>query len=196
MCERRTLVTILLTALLTSSLLLLLHYRGINLFPLGVQKQTGSFGLFIEGFRGVTHGGEQNNSIYGSEGGEDLLGGAGNDDISASGGDDFLYGEADDDILDGGTGRDIVMGGSGNDIVIGFDSFELIDGGEGNDTLKIPNSCKEFRLEDHGHDTKTFRSGCGVDLVTIKSVENLIVEAAPMQGPTPMPKSRGAFLLF
>jgi Ca2+-binding RTX toxin-like protein len=172
MCERRTLVTILLTALLTSSLLLLLHYRGINLFPLGVQKQTGSFGLFIEGFRGVTHGGEQNNSIYGSEGGEDLLGGAGNDDISASGGDDFLYGEADDDILDGGTGRDIVMGGSGNDIVIGFDSFE------------------------HGHDTKTFRSGCGVDLVTIKSVENLIVEAAPMQGPTPMPKSRGAFLLF
>jgi Ca2+-binding RTX toxin-like protein len=152
------------------------------------QKQTGSFGISIKAYRSVTIAGEKDNFIAGSEGGEDFLGGAGNDEILAYGGDDFLNGEAGDDVLNGGSGRDIVLGGLGNDTIIGADSFELIDGGEGLDTLIIPYTCSNYTLGDISNDTKVFRNACGKDLITLKSIENIIVETAPLQGP--MPKSK------
>jgi hypothetical protein len=163
-----------------------------NLLCAQTERRSGSLGILIPGYRSVELGGEKDNFIDGSMGGEDLLGGAGNDEIRGHEGDDFINGEAGNDVLEGGPGRDIVMGGPGDDTIIGIDSFELIDGGDGEDTLIMPYRCRKFTLESIDASRKTIRSGCGADLIAVNSVEHVTVEPAPMQGPLPRPKADGS----
>lgn len=102
-------------------------------------------------------GGEGNDTLMGGEGDDELQGEAGNDVLNGGDGDDTLAGGEGDDVLIGGEGYDLLEGGDGNDrLVAGFgdsaygndgdDVIEvstedyapsLIDGGEGNDTLKL-----------------------------------------------------------
>jgi RTX calcium-binding nonapeptide repeat (4 copies) len=185
----RVLFAIILAGILSLGAFWLLGGEGRNLFGPRSENPKGSFGLMIPGYRAVTFGGELDNSIDGTMGGEDLLGGGGDDEIHGREGDDFVNGELGNDVLEGGPGRDIVMGGPGDDTIIGIDSYELVDGGDGEDTLIIPYSCRKFSLEGTDPGRKTIRSGCGIDLITVISVEHLIVEPAPMQGPHPRPRT-------
>lgn len=74
----------------------------------------------------------------------DLIRGlAGNDTIDGRDGDDTLLGGAGADSLFGGAGGDSVFGGSGNDTLdagSGRGSIETLDGGEGDDVLRVTTS--------------------------------------------------------
>ena len=77
--------------------------------------------------------------IEAGAGADFLFGGVGNDILYAGDGDDYLDGGAGNDVLKGGGGDDIISGGSGNDIIYG-DVHDVIDGGEGLDTLLLSGS--------------------------------------------------------
>jgi predicted extracellular nuclease/2',3'-cyclic-nucleotide 2'-phosphodiesterase (5'-nucleotidase family) len=101
--------------------------------------------------------GSGNDSLLGGEGDDALQGDAGNDTLDGGDGDDVIDGGDGDDVLIGGEGYDTLEGDAGNDRLVagsgdnayggeGDDVIEvstddyapaLIDGGEGNDTLKL-----------------------------------------------------------
>lgn len=153
-------------------------------------KSNGTFGIGLAGYRGLVQGGSNSNQILGNYGGEDILGGAGNDVIRSSKGDDFIFGEEGDDVLEGGECRDIVLGGAGHDTIYGVDSGEFIDGGDGVDTLILPYKCRKYRVEPSASfELQSFSSlACEANFVTLKRIENIKIEPAPVQGPWPKPK--------
>jgi Ca2+-binding RTX toxin-like protein len=67
-----------------------------------------------------------------------IYGKSGNDTIDGGFGDDELHGGRGNDILSGGYGEDELYGGSGNDILISSTAdWDILNGGEGNDTYRI-----------------------------------------------------------
>lgn len=98
-------------------------------------------------------GGSGNDTIYGGNkgnqtaeddtiqagNGSDLIyGNAGNDNITAGSGNDTIYGSAGDDSIFGGAGTNVVNAGTGNDLVTQVNvSKGVIDGGEGDDTIRF-----------------------------------------------------------
>ena len=105
-------------------------------------------------------GGAGNDSLDGGEGDDALVGDIGNDVLAGGEGDDTLSGGEGDDVLDGGEGYDVLDGEGGNDRLLagagdvasggnGDDVIEVstddyapsfIDGGDGNDVLKLVGS--------------------------------------------------------
>lgn len=86
--------------------------------------------------------------INGTAGADSLLGTEGADLMQGFDGDDYLTGRAGDDLLIGGSGNDGIFGGVGADNLIGGDGFdqfiidsfdegEIVDGGEGRDTIQL-----------------------------------------------------------
>ena len=87
-------------------------------------------------------GGNGNDTIDGGSGNDLLSGGNGNDTILGGSGTDILSGDNGNDTLDGGSGSDLVSGGNGNDLLIyrvaeNAASYDIYDGGSGQDTLRI-----------------------------------------------------------
>ncbi len=81
-------------------------------------------------------GAEGDDRLYGGAGIDRLNGGSGGDLLSGGDGNDWLLGGAGDDFLDGGRGDDNMYGGAGDDLFIGgVGSGNLIDGGDGIDTV-------------------------------------------------------------
>lgn len=83
-------------------------------------------------------------SFYGNGGIDRITGGMGNDLIDGGAGDDVIDGGDGDDKLYGGLGADNIHGGRGNDLLDGVDfvrigytqhSRDILDGGEGTDTV-------------------------------------------------------------
>jgi len=92
-----------------------------------------------------------------------VWGGAGDDALYGLFGDDVLFGGDGEDIIVPGPGRDTVIGGDGDDIiVIDLDCMvivgEVVDGGEGDDTIR--SHLSQYELEGLG--------------LTIVSVENFV----------------------
>lgn len=84
--------------------------------------------------------------IVGTSGGDEIIGGSGNDDIRGESGGDILRGGVGNDRVDGGSGVDMVYGGEGSDSLYGGNDNDnlygdaadaLLDGGSGNDTLRV-----------------------------------------------------------
>lgn len=88
-----------------------------------------------------------------------ISGGKGDDTISGGSGSEILSGDEDSDTIEGGAGDDEIFGGAGNDDLKGdtgddlfiqyfsqSDSFDLIDGGEDNDTLQIHLAATDLSL--------------------------------------------------
>ena len=72
-----------------------------------------------------------------------ISGGGGNDTITGGTGNDTLNGDAGDDTITGGTGSDAINGGTGNDIIVvgaNLSSADVIDGGDGTDTMSATNA--------------------------------------------------------
>ena len=80
-------------------------------------------------------------SLYGGNGSDTVTGGRFDDFIIGDRGSDRLTGAQGNDTIVGGAGRDRVMAGKGNDLIIvsagEIVAGEIIDGGEGNDTLSV-----------------------------------------------------------
>ncbi len=90
-------------------------------------------------------GGGGADRLYGGYGDDFLFGGNHRDKLFGGRGDDILFGQSGDDTLNGGRGRDTLDGGLGDDRLIinlatDIDierSAELVDGGDGFDTLVL-----------------------------------------------------------
>lgn len=95
-------------------------------------------------------GADGNDLMFGGNGADVMAGEDGNDALLGEAGNDTLYGGAGNDLMDGGADMDTLYGEAGNDALQGYlavDSADtgfrdsdvhdpdLLDGGEGNDTL-------------------------------------------------------------
>jgi len=65
-----------------------------------------------------------------------ILGNALDNDLFGLGGNDLLEGREGNDFLDGGLGDDHLIGGNGNDRLLDRNGFNILDGGEGDDTIE------------------------------------------------------------
>ncbi|ATQ78319.1 hypothetical protein CR152_30270 [Massilia violaceinigra] len=81
------------------------------------------------------NGGEGNDLLDGEYGDDLLVGGTGNDILNGGRGNDKLFGADGDDILTGGDGSDTLSGGNGNDQLTTRFGDTILDGGAGDDTL-------------------------------------------------------------
>ncbi len=95
-------------------------------------------------------------TIWGDTGNDVLAGGAGNDILDGDDGEDILIGGAGNDSLWASDGADEMYGGSGDDKFTVENTYaygDIIDGGEGTDTLQnrngsaTPNASKDIRLD-------------------------------------------------
>ncbi len=112
---------------------------------------------FDNGLVGETiEGGAEPNTFFGSDGNDFIDGGGGDDILRGGPGSDQIFGRFGNDLLDGGPGNDMLdggfgddllfsdgdgdtlIGGAGNDAIAFFGTvFANIDGGPGNDTIKV-----------------------------------------------------------
>ncbi|HEY7808481.1 MAG TPA: hypothetical protein VIC34_14895, partial [Croceibacterium sp.] len=114
--------------------------------------------------QGMTNLGFGDDLFRGGAGFDAARGEAGNDQLYGNGGNDLLIGDRGDDLLDGGAGNDGLYGDFGNDTIVtkggdvvsgggGDDRVELgdytfasADGGDGFDTLVLPDNGKVLDL--------------------------------------------------
>lgn len=80
-------------------------------------------------------GTDDGDAFRGGAGGDTLLGGAGDDTIEGEDGDDLITGDLGDDDLYGGAGYDFIYGGKGEDDISGGADGDTIYGGEGDDLI-------------------------------------------------------------
>lgn len=71
--------------------------------------------------------------LHGMGGNDTIIGNAGNDDLDGGDGDDAIDGGDGHDEITGGAGFNILIGGNDNDTFIVHGGYDLIDGGSGND---------------------------------------------------------------
>lgn len=99
------------------------------------------------------YGGNNDDELHGSYGDDHLFGDAGTDTLYGEEGDDFLNGGSSIDFLYGGEGRDEVHGGNSGDFLIYKDGdltsgqVEIIDGGDGFDSIKIERNDHYYNLD-------------------------------------------------
>jgi Ca2+-binding RTX toxin-like protein len=71
----------------------------------------------------------------------------GNDTLVGTSGNDIIVGGRGDDLLDGEAGEDVLIGGAGNDVLVWDPADNLrVDGGAGEDTLRIGGAGKTLDL--------------------------------------------------
>ena len=115
---------------------------------------------------GTKNGSERNDRLNGQHGNNKLYGNGGDDVLWGdaahdSGGaralkqKDFISGGAGDDTIYSGRGTNTVLGGDGNDYLQGNGVASRLDGGNGNDTIRLagqadPHRRRPGRRPDHG----------------------------------------------
>jgi Ca2+-binding RTX toxin-like protein len=141
----------------------------------------------IYGFGGIDSlfGEAGSDSLFGGSGIDYLVGGIGGDLLDGGEDPDALYGEDGDDLLGGGGGffTDILVGGAGNDTLdgaSGLGDYDLMNGGDGNDTY-IVDTPDDLTFEADGGGIDTVRANIvGAGYYLYPFTENLI-----LQGSTP-----------
>lgn len=112
--------------------------------------------------------------VRGGGGNDTITGGDDADTLYGDAGDDYLDGGIDDDYLSGGAGADTIIGGQGNDTLVSDndDDIDILDAGEGDDTLFV--GTNDIADAGEGDDTATVRGenatldmGDGDDFVTV-----------------------------
>jgi hypothetical protein len=149
----------------------------------------------------IIDGGEGNDTIDGGAGTDLINGGDGNDTINGGAGLDILYGDDGNDTMDGGAGSDLVLGGKGNDTLVynaseNIGSYDIYDGGDGRDTLKLVVSQAVANSAAFQHDIAALNAqlshGGSASLIfsslnlTVTSIEQLqiVIQAGTNNAPT------------
>ncbi|WP_252088690.1 polyurethanase [Pseudomonas sp. MWU13-3659] len=85
----------------------------------------------------------------------------------------FIIGTDKDDLIHGGRGNDYLEGRAGNDTFRDDGGFNLIDGGDGHDTLKLQDSLANLSIARDGEGTVYVQDAVG-GISQLHSVENLV----------------------
>jgi Ca2+-binding RTX toxin-like protein len=95
------------------------------------------------------HGGNGNDVLTAGVGplGDFAYGEDGNDTINGNSGDDNLIGGAGNDLLSGGSGKDFLSGGPGKDWLMPGTDPNMVDGGDGNDTVDYSGSSEGVNVD-------------------------------------------------
>ena len=142
-------------------------------------------------YASLLDGGAGDDALTAYDGNDWLLGGAGADSLQAGAGNDRIWADADDVLIDGGEGQDVLYvtgdkgislnlgksniesayGNGGNDVLNGQVSIDdlVIDGGDGNDTIK-GGSGDDILAGGSGSDT--LKGGAGADVLYVDSKDN------------------------
>ncbi|PZA12866.1 fused nuclease/metallophosphatase/5'-nucleotidase/calcium-binding protein, partial [Rhodopseudomonas palustris] len=130
-------------------------------------------------------GGEGDDVLLGGAGDDQLDGGEGDDELDGEAGDDILVGGDGDDTLRGGAGDDILVGGDGYDTLEAGDGNDELtvgegdtaDGGDGDDLIIVSTEDGAPALIDGGagNDTVKLIGGGSSELPSTLNVENLLV---------------------
>ncbi|MEI6056438.1 MAG: calcium-binding protein, partial [Lentisphaerota bacterium] len=153
-----------------------------------ISGESGKDVLYGEDGDDTLTGGAGDDQIYGNNGNDLLYGGDGNDSLQGGEGSDTIYGGKGDDyldgieegwdlgdmgstnILDGGEGNDTISGGNGNDVLIGGDGGDIIRGREGNDLFDGGKGNDTLNGGD-GNDTYIYRRGDGSDIIIDQNIK-------------------------
>lgn len=97
------------------------------------------------------------------------------EEIAGLAGNDIITGRGNDEVLDGGVGDDTIYGGAGNDQIIGGAGEDSLYGELGDDTFIIEGESSVTDLIDGGEGTDTIKVNSDVDLTaaTLTSIEFL-----------------------
>ncbi|HEY0028445.1 MAG TPA: hypothetical protein VGC35_11290, partial [Allosphingosinicella sp.] len=157
--------------------------------------------------------------LYGLDGRDTLTGGRGADVLYGDSGDDTLSGGIDDDVLHGGDGADTIRGeagndevhgGEGNDIIFATQGYDtvygdggddviefyalpvLVDGGEGNDWIRLQSA------EGVNNAGVTINGGAGNDTLYVESIATatLTIDMGDGNDSVFLPFNRAATLLL
>lgn len=104
----------------------------------------------------------------GPGGNDTLLGGAGNDYLAGQGGDDLLRGGTGDDTLVGGPGNDTLEGGPGEDWLMGGDGDDVLVAGPDASQL-FGDAGDDLLIGDNHHTQSLLNGGEGDDTLRIGS---------------------------
>ena len=106
------------------------------------------------------NGGDGNDTINGEAGNDTIYGGAGNDSLEAGGsaGNDSVFGDDGNDTITSSSGNDTLQGGAGNDVFnvsgmylgMGPQEAVVVDGGDGDDTIRLNGGPTGFTLTANG----------------------------------------------
>ncbi len=101
--------------------------------------------------------GDGDDFVYGGNGPDQLIGASGADVIEGGEGDDVIEGNEGNDRIMGNGGDDIIRGGTGNDVIIPGAGVDDVDAGDGDDVVMILHACQAAREEvlDGGEGTDT-----------------------------------------
>ncbi|WP_268915694.1 VCBS domain-containing protein, partial [Aureimonas psammosilenae] len=132
----------------------------------------------------VIDGGAGRDRVTGDDGNDELHGGDGDDIVYGGEGEDVLHGDAGDDILVGGNGDDRAHGGDGNDQIYLGSGNDRVYGDDGNDTFIVDNvrtymfagSPYGYSAIDGGNGDDTIRvrnSGMTLGLESIQNIETI-----------------------
>lgn len=144
--------------------------------------------LGIDGILGgagndTINGGTGQDVLFGEAGRDNLFGGSDDDNLFGGDGNDRLLGETGDDYLDGGDGDDALSGNQGNNTLVGgagddritAGNQDLIDAGDGADTINVSSGRVQSLDAGAGADSVTFTVNTGsnqpsdLQLVTLGS---------------------------
>ena len=75
-------------------------------------------------------------SATGNDNDNTIIGNGADNELFGAGGNDRIEGGVGNDLLDGGLGDDWLIGGTGNDFLLDYNGYNILDGGEGNDTIQ------------------------------------------------------------
>jgi Ca2+-binding RTX toxin-like protein len=155
-------------------------YLYANLENLILAVGAGSiFGVGNDGSNNIT-GNEGDNLIialagddhvYGDFGNDVIFGGDGRDTILGAAGIDYLFGGEGDDVIEGGQDADLIYGEAGDDRIDGGSDFvfDMLVGGEGNDTLNGASGFGDFDY---------LYGGLGDDVYFVDTPADLVFEFA------------------
>ena len=116
--------------------------------------------------------GLQQLNVSAGEGNDSIFAAAGNDSLRGDGGNDTLRGSNGDDSLDGGLGIDSLDGGIGNDYII-IRAGDRAYGGNNDDLLSITESLPAVLDGGTGQDTLRLESSYDISGATITGIEQL-----------------------
>lgn len=115
-------------------------------------------------------------SIDGGDGDDTLIGDLGDDTLNGEAGADSIDGGSGDDSIDGGLAADTIDAGAGDDFIVGGFG-DLIDGGSGQDTVKLTGASGDYVYRRNGNTVLVHtivQGGTALELkATLEDVETL-----------------------